>query len=387
MKATILELSTYNENRLVLKINGSTVVCHLADMVQWDELYDELMRPFDIHVLEVDENGEYWICLVQVSRMRRWVIADLHFGHTNVIDYANRPFFDVEEMERELIKNWNNTVAKDDIIYVLGDFTLSRRTELISRLCGALHGHKVLVMGNHDTRKPADYVNCGFRAAIRKPILVDPRVVLSHEPPAEEDIFCGMKYIYGHVHEKPCAADKYGNCRCVSVERINYTPVDLDQLIAQMDPLNGEKIGYQLVNLLAKAENICYNKSVKRKEKYFMETTNKFITLNIREYVDVDYEGCLSEKDINDIMRESEIEGLTFTEICDILNGVADDRDIEYTTLRYNPTSEQYEKTRVLTSVYDFFFEVLEEDAYNNQVDYEAHDRTIELDVPTIEKN
>ena len=118
-----------------------------------------------------------------------------------------------------------------------------------------------------------------------------------------------------------------------------------------------------------------------------METTNKFITLNIREYVDVDYEGCLSEKDINDIMRESEIEGLTFAEVCDILNGVADDRDIEYTTLRYNPTSEQYEKTRVLTSVYDFFFEVLEEDAYNNQVDYEAHDRTIELDVPTIEKN
>ena len=64
MKATILELSTYNENRLVLKINGSAVVCHLADMVQWDELYDELMRPFDIHVLEVDDNGEYWICLV-----------------------------------------------------------------------------------------------------------------------------------------------------------------------------------------------------------------------------------------------------------------------------------------------------------------------------------
>ena len=118
-----------------------------------------------------------------------------------------------------------------------------------------------------------------------------------------------------------------------------------------------------------------------------METINKFITLNIREYVDVDYEGCLSEKDINDIMRESEIEGLTFVEVCDILNGVADDRDIEYTTLRYNPTSEQYEKTRVLTSVYDFFFGLLEEDAYNNQVDYEAHDRTIKLDVPTIEKN
>ena len=107
--------------------------------------------------------------------MRRWVIADLHFEHKNVIAYSQRPFADVEQMEKELIKRWNNVVAKDDIVYVLGDFTLSRRTELISRLCGALHGHKVLVMGNHDTRKPSDYVNCGFRAAIRKPILVDPR--------------------------------------------------------------------------------------------------------------------------------------------------------------------------------------------------------------------
>lgn len=175
---------------------------------------------------------------------RRWVIADLHFNHTNVLKYDNAPFETVEEMNEEIIKRWNNTVAKDDIVYVLGDFTLSRRMEYISEMCGKLHGHKVLVMGNHDTRKPADYVACGFRTAIRKPILVDPRVVLSHEPPDEEDIFFGMKYVYGHVHIKPCDADKYGNCRCVSAARINYTPVDLDQLLKEMDPLDGERIGY-----------------------------------------------------------------------------------------------------------------------------------------------
>ena len=174
----------------------------------------------------------------------RWVIADLHFGHTNVLKYDNAPFADVDEMEREIIKRWNNVVKKDDIVYVLGDFTLMRNTELISRLCSSLNGHKVLVMGNHDTRKPADYVACGFRTAIRKPILVDPRVVLSHEPPAEEDIFFGMKYVYGHVHINPCEADFYGNCRCVSAARINYTPVDLDKLLKEMDPRAGERIGY-----------------------------------------------------------------------------------------------------------------------------------------------
>lgn len=176
--------------------------------------------------------------------MRRWVIADLHFGHENVIKYAGRPFDNIEQMEKELIKRWNNTVAKEDVVYVLGDFTLSRRTEVISRLCGSLNGHKVLIMGNHDTRKPADYIACGFKVAVRKPILVDPRVVLMHEPPREEDIFFGMKYIYGHVHEKKCDADYYGNCRGVSVERINYTPVDLDQLIKSMNPVRGERIAF-----------------------------------------------------------------------------------------------------------------------------------------------
>lgn len=176
--------------------------------------------------------------------MRRWVIADLHFNHTNVLKYDNAPFETVEQMNDEIVKRWNNTVSKDDVVYILGDFTLSRHTEYIKEICGKLHGHKVLVMGNHDTRKPADYINCGFITAIRKPILVEPRVVLSHEPPAENNIFYGMGYIFGHVHTKRCAADLYGNCRCVSAARVNYTPVDLDKLLEEMDPLGGERIGY-----------------------------------------------------------------------------------------------------------------------------------------------
>lgn len=166
--------------------------------------------------------------------MRRWVIADLHFNHTNVIEYSNRPFNSVEDMNAALIRNWNNTVSKKDIVYVLGDFTLSRRMELIAEWCGQLNGIKVLVMGNHDTRNPADYVKCGFRAAIRKPILVDPTVVLSHEPPTIDCIFDGMKYIFGHVHDKICAAENFNNCKCVSAERVNYTPIDLDVVIKNL---------------------------------------------------------------------------------------------------------------------------------------------------------
>ena len=41
-----------------------------------------------------------------------WFIADSHFSHKNVIDYCNRPFCSVEEMNSALIYNWNKIVTE-----------------------------------------------------------------------------------------------------------------------------------------------------------------------------------------------------------------------------------------------------------------------------------
>ncbi len=49
-------------------------------------------------------------------------ISDLHFGHTNILKFDNRPFSNTEEMEASLIENWNNTVLAGDTTYILGDF-------------------------------------------------------------------------------------------------------------------------------------------------------------------------------------------------------------------------------------------------------------------------
>ena len=37
-------------------------------------------------------------------------IADLHFGHRDVIAFDGRPFKDVDEMEAEMIRRWNARV-------------------------------------------------------------------------------------------------------------------------------------------------------------------------------------------------------------------------------------------------------------------------------------
>ena len=49
--------------------------------------------------------------------------SDLHFGHKNIIQYENRPFNNIEEMDNKIIKMWNNTLNEEDTIYILGDFS------------------------------------------------------------------------------------------------------------------------------------------------------------------------------------------------------------------------------------------------------------------------
>lgn len=75
--------------------------------------------------------------------------ADLHLGHGAIIEHSYRPFTTADYMDDKLIANWNNTVAPQDVVVHLGDFTLSPKViarEYISRL----HGNIIWVKGNHD---------------------------------------------------------------------------------------------------------------------------------------------------------------------------------------------------------------------------------------------
>ena len=38
---------------------------------------------------------------------KRYLIADTHFGHARIMEYENRPFASVEDMDVKIIENWN----------------------------------------------------------------------------------------------------------------------------------------------------------------------------------------------------------------------------------------------------------------------------------------
>ena len=172
--------------------------------------------------------------------MKTFFIADTHFHNENIIRYCNRPFANAAEMDEALINNWNSTISKQDMVFVLGDFAHRATKQNIIDLVLKLNGRKFLVLGNHDrVYKTSWWIKkSGFEEVSRFPILIENNLLLSHEP-----IFMNetMPYVnvYGHVHNNDMYKDVSLHGICVSVERINYTPLELTELKDRLISLQG----------------------------------------------------------------------------------------------------------------------------------------------------
>lgn len=77
-----------------------------------------------------------------------YFVSDLHVGHARIIEYCNRPFSSVEEMDKTLIDKWNAKVKPEDTVYILGDLCWKHTN--VPELLKTLNGEKHLIRGNHD---------------------------------------------------------------------------------------------------------------------------------------------------------------------------------------------------------------------------------------------
>lgn len=151
-----------------------------------------------------------------------YFIADTHFGDERILRYENRPFKSVDEMNSEIIKRWNECVQDEDTVYLLGDVGDEAFVKDLS-------GKKFLVKGNHDTKSNEFYRNSFFCEVYDLPVIFENFWLLSHEPLY---VCENMPYanIFGHVHKNPIYKDFSHQSFCVSVERINYTPISFEAI-------------------------------------------------------------------------------------------------------------------------------------------------------------
>lgn len=158
--------------------------------------------------------------------MTIFLISDTHFNHKNIIKYCNRPYWSVQEMNSELIKNWNRVVKKQDTVFFLGDFSLGHEFSYFS----LLNGHIFFVKGNHDQEKVAG--NQTYEHIVLE--YNGWQFYLVHDPKDIPSEFPGWG-LTGHVHNNHGAFINPETMNVnVSVEMINYTPIKLSEIVKKI---------------------------------------------------------------------------------------------------------------------------------------------------------
>lgn len=168
-----------------------------------------------------------------------WVVSDTHFGHANILNFTDsntglkvRPEFDtVEQMNECMIENWNSVVKQGDIVYHLGDVLFGDK-ENFKVMWPKLKGSKRLIVGNHDD---IPFLASGgfFKKVLMWRMFPEFGLLMSHVPLHENSLWRGkdqdkqMVNVHGHIHQNPSPEGPY---KCVCVEQINYTPVNIEEL-------------------------------------------------------------------------------------------------------------------------------------------------------------
>jgi len=172
-----------------------------------------------------------------------WVISDTHFNHTNILKFTDSEtgelirgtrFASTKEMDDHMVEQWNSRVKPGDKIYHLGDVMFGDK-EYFQKLWPKLHGQKRLIVGNHDDIK---YLSSGsfFSKVHMWRMFPEFGLMLSHTPLHISTLRRGapndldsptMLNVHGHIHQNSSPEGPYRN---VSVEAIDYTPVNIEEL-------------------------------------------------------------------------------------------------------------------------------------------------------------
>ena len=153
-----------------------------------------------------------------------WFTSDNHFGRDKTRVLTCRPFDSANEMDKEMIKNWNKFIKPNDIVYHLGDFG---NLDILKKLNGRIR----LIMGNHEKKvglTVEDLLNAGFEQVFENSAIIeaDGKLIhLIHEPSKHDP---DMFNLFGHIHDlgfiKPYGLN-------VGVDVNHYRPMSYEKMM------------------------------------------------------------------------------------------------------------------------------------------------------------
>jgi len=167
-----------------------------------------------------------------------WFTSDTHFRQKRTLDLSRRPFLNVDEMDMEIVSNWNKRVTMNDIVVHGGDFMDPVFVDSkLAEYLGNLNFKKLhWVLGNWDR---------GCLDKIQKAVLESGRDIEIHESqysftdngrryvvvhePNDFPIDAGKDDIvlFGHIHGRDFAKR---NGFDIGTDYHGFAPINMEQL-------------------------------------------------------------------------------------------------------------------------------------------------------------
>ena len=180
--------------------------------------------------------------------MKTYITSDLHFGHKNIMKFCpqSRARFrdDVDYMNEAMVREWNEIVEPQDLVYILGDVAFlpaAKATEYMHRL----NGRKILVQGNHDRKllQDADFRGCFEEVHHYLDInYAGHKCVMFHYPIAEFDqMHRGALHFHGHLHGGASGLEHF-RVRDMGMDATGMIVIEMERAIA--DALTGKIKGH-----------------------------------------------------------------------------------------------------------------------------------------------
>ena len=182
--------------------------------------------------------------------------ADVHFSDKKTLETERRPFKNIEQYDKCIIKNFNKVASRNDIIFCVGDLldcdneTSTSWRDEAPKYIKKINAKTILIMGNNEERIVKYFFNNNFQNfkkwalsigisdVCKNKIIKEngKKYYLTHQPKNHKD---GYINLFGHVHLSTGLVKSYGVNVGVDVNFFRLvTFEDIDKIIARSKKFN-----------------------------------------------------------------------------------------------------------------------------------------------------